>query len=458
MTTSQLHQLTRAGFASLLLALAIGLPGPALASDGQIQTLDDALERIMTERRSISEANREREARFIAQRDRQRQRLEEVRSEVEAAEQEASQLESQRNDNERALSELREQLADREGEFGELFGVARAAAADLNEQLRVSLVSAQYRGRGGPLREMAQAEALPTVDQLEHLWFTFMQEATEQGKVVRFTTPVVGVDNKPSDHGVTRIGPFTASSGGNFLALENGALRFLPRQPGGGSNRTARRLEGHNGGDVVAGIIDPSLGELLGMVVETPTLRERIDQGGGIGYTIIVVSALGMLLGLYKWIALSLTARSVRRQMRSDDVQDNNPLGRVIQAYAQHRRADIETVQLKLEDAVLKEVPKLERGLSLVKVLAAVAPLGGLLGTVIGMIVTFQAITLYGTGDPQLMAGGISQALVTTVLGLIAAIPLLLLYTFASGKSREIAQVLEEQSAGLIAERAERGI
>jgi biopolymer transport protein ExbB len=126
-------------------------------------------------------------------------------------------------------------------------------------------------------------------------------------------------------------------------------------------------------------------------------------------------------------------------------------------AYQQNKGSDIETLQLKLDDAVLKELPKLEGGLNLVKVLAAVAPLMGLLGTVIGMIVTFQAITLFGTGDPKLMAGGISQALVTTVQGLVAAIPLLLLHAFAAGASRRIAQVLEEQSAGFVAAAAERG-
>ena len=126
-----------------------------------------------------------------------------------------------------------------------------------------------------------------------------------------------------------------------------------------------------------------------------------------------------------------------------------------MQMYAGDRDADMETLQLKLDYAVIKEVPKLEGALNIVKVLAAVAPLMGLLGTVIGMIVTFQAITLFGTGDPKLMAGGISQALVTTVLGLIAAIPLLLLHAFAANASRRVSQVLEEQSAGMVAEYAE---
>jgi len=165
---------------------------------------------------------------------------------------------------------------------------------------------------------------------------------------------------------------------------------------------------------------------------------------------------LGLLIGFERIFTLTTTAGAVRRQARDPDrPRKGNPLGRVLMVYEENRDADVETLELKLDDAILKEIPKLERGLNTVKVLAGVAPLLGLLGTVTGMIITFQAITLFGTGDPKLMAGGISQALVTTVLGLVAAIPLLLLHSFAAGRARTVQQILEEQSAGLIAASAE---
>jgi biopolymer transport protein ExbB len=186
-------------------------------------------------------------------------------------------------------------------------------------------------------------------------------------------------------------------------------------------------------------------------------LRERVDQGGPVGYTIIVVSLIAMALGAYKWFSLTMTAGAVRSQVRRKKASKANPLGRVMLAYENTNSNDVETVALKLDDAILKEVPKLEGGLNLVKVVAAVAPLLGLLGTVIGMINTFQAITLFGTGDPQIMASGISTALVTTVLGLVFAIPLLLLHSFAAGASKRVTQILEEQAAGIIAEHAEGG-
>jgi biopolymer transport protein ExbB len=117
---------------------------------------------------------------------------------------------------------------------------------------------------------------------------------------------------------------------------------------------------------------------------------------------------------------------------------------------------DVETLELKLDEAILKNTPALERFLTMIKVLAVVAPLLGLLGTVTGMINTFQAITLFGTGDPKLMANGISQALVTTMEGLWVAIPLTFLHALVASRSRSIINTLEEQAAGIVAVHAEK--
>jgi biopolymer transport protein ExbB len=418
----------------------------------QPRSLEDVVRAMQQERQAVAEANREREERFRRQETNREQELNRIRNQVSEAEAEASQLEDLRNRLDRELTELRDQLAERQGEFGELFGVARAAAADLNEQLSDSLISVQFPNRGDELSEMAQSDSLPTIDQLEALWFTFLQEMTEQGNVARFEADVVRNDNASTAETVVRIGPFTAFGDQGYLVLNDNTLRYLARQPGGGAVSAARRVMDHSGPGVVRGMIDPSLGSLLGLVTQTPTLRERIDQGGAIGYAIIVVAALGILLALYRWLILSLTSMKVRRQMGKHEPNDSNPLGRIQAAYEEHKGEGLETLQLHLDDAVLKELPPLERGLNLVKVLAAVAPLMGLLGTVIGMIVTFQAITLFGTGDPKLMAGGISQALITTVLGLIAAVPLLILHAFASATSRRLGQILEEQSTSLVAD------
>ena len=431
--------------------VTFGLAPNAMA-DAQPQSIEEVLQAMQSERRTVTRANQEREDRFRREQATQEAELNRLRREVRAAEEEAERLEGLRDRLDRELEDLRSTLAERQGEFGELFGVARAAAADLNENLADSLISAQFPDRGDALSRMAQSGSLPTIEELEYLWFTMLQEASEQGKVARFQAPVIRGDNQSAQETVVRIGPFSAFTEQGFLIPRDGTLRYLVRQPAGGAVRAAREVYNFSGSGVTRGLIDPSRGTLLGMVVETPNMRERIDQGGGIGYAIIVVAIFGILLALLRWAMLSITAMRVRAQMRSSTPSSGNPLGRIMIAYEENRTEDLETLQMRLDDAVLRELPRLESGLNVVKVLAAVAPLMGLLGTVIGMIVTFQAITLFGTGDPRLMAGGISQALVTTVLGLIAAIPLLLLHAFASGTARRLGQVLEQQSISLVAE------
>ncbi|MDP6673494.1 MAG: MotA/TolQ/ExbB proton channel family protein, partial [Gammaproteobacteria bacterium] len=183
---------------------------------------------------------------------------------------------------------------------------------------------------------------------------------------------------------------------------------------------------------------------------------ERVQQGGLVGYLIIALGCIGLLIAFERMFVLGLASRKVTAQLNSDSPSQDNALGRVLSVAEGNRSADTETLELKLSEAIFKEIPALNRALLFLKIISVVAPLMGLLGTVTGMINTFQAITLYGTGDPKLMAGGISQALVTTVLGLTVAIPMVLLHTLVSGRSRRIVQVLQEQSAGIIATHAEK--
>ncbi len=431
----------------------------ALAQEAPAATLDEVLQRMRAERRNVSAENRQREQQFLAERNRQRALVQQVRQQIAEAEALSTQLEGEFNENDRRIAELTEQFEERQGEFGELFGAARTSANELKAQVERSLVSAEFPGRAEPLAEIAQTKKLPSADQLEYLWETLLQEAVEQSKVSKFNATVYTASGDSEDVTAVRIGPFTAFSGNDYLVFntDTGRLEFLARQPAiNDAQPSAQRVFNYTGDGYVRGVIDPSLGQLLSLVVDAPTWRERVDQGGNIGYAVLIALAIGLVVGFYKLVTLNLTQAAVRGQARRKKPSKGNPLGRIMLAYEANQNADSETLQLKLDDAVLKELPKLEGGLNLVKVLAAVAPLMGLLGTVTGMIQTFQAITLFGTGDPKLMAGGISEALVTTMLGLIAAIPLLLLHAFAAGASRRTAQILEEQSVGLIANRADQ--
>lgn len=449
--------------ASLSLIAGVAAAGMDFSSGGFASanaqvTLDQVLAAVRQERSDVSAENREREQRFLAQRNQQQAELTRVRNQVAAAEAESTRLEGVMEENQARIAELDAELASKQGEFQELFGAARTAAADLRTQVDASIISAQFPGRGVTLQELAQTEQLPTEDQLRDLWEIMIQQMAEQGKTATFNTQIVRANGETAEATVTRIGPFVAFSNGRYLTFNDGGnLEFLAKQPPGAITSAASRVENASGDGFVRGAIDPTLGTLLDLQVASPTLRQRIDQGRFIGKVIIAAAIFGVLLGAYKWVTLTMTAGAVRGQVRRKKASKSNPLGRVMLAYENTHSNDVETVALKLDDAILKEVPKLEGGLNLIKVLAAVAPLLGLLGTVIGMINTFQAITLFGTGDPQIMASGISEALVTTVLGLIAAIPLLLLHAFAAGASKRVTQILEEQAAGIIAEHAEGG-
>jgi biopolymer transport protein ExbB len=285
-----------------------------------------------------------------------------------------------------------------------------------------------------------------------------LNEMQETGRVVSYRAPVILGDGQQTELDVTRVGVFNLITDGKYLQYtpETGNITELARQPQQVRFvKTTADLANADSG-MVTFALDPTRGQILSLLIQEPDLRERIDQGGTVGYIIIALGAVGMLLAVWRWVALFITGTKVRAQLKKETPSTDNPLGRVLKVADDNRGVDRETLELKLGEAIYKERPALDRALPFIKIISVVAPLLGLLGTVTGMIVTFQAITLFGTGDPKLMAGGISQALVTTVLGLVVAIPTVLLHTLVSGRSRSIQQVLQEQAAGIVAERDEQ--
>jgi biopolymer transport protein ExbB len=418
----------------------------------------------MVEQGRVREAreHREREQKFAASKAEQQRLFSEARQQKRREERRSDELERIFERNEIRVADQAELLDSRLGSLKEMFGVLQQVAGDTRGQLESSVTSAQFPERGEFLIELASTlsstSRLASMEEIERLWFELQREMTESGKVVRFTTTVITVDGEELEQEVVRVGAFNIISDGKYLQFtpETGNVFELPRQPQRRFVSTTSKLFAAQPGTTVSFGVDPTRGSLLGLLVQKPNLRERIAQGGLIGYLIIALGALALLIALERLTHLGLTGRKVLGQLKSEKASDDNPLGRVLLAAEKNRGADLETLDLKMGEAILKEAPKLSRGLLFLKIIAVVAPLMGLLGTVTGMINTFQAITLFGTGDPKLMAGGISQALVTTVLGLSVAIPTVLLHAVVSGRSRRIIHVLEQQSAGIVAEHAEK--
>ncbi len=425
----------------------------------EITSLNELLLKVQEEALYDSEENRARIAKFMAEKSTQDAVLQETLANLKIQEDRAVRLEKTFDENDVKLSELEDLKAERLGAFGELFGVVRGTASEMGAQIKESIISGELQGRSQTLTDLAKSKALPSNEELEMLWYHLLEEMNAQGEVKRFNGTIVDTDGNFSEEEVVRVGPWTAfDRKGNFLGYlpDDERYRVLGRQPQARFLDLGDNIVDGDKGDIVKGAIDPSRGAILSLLIQTPGLSERIGQGGVVGYIILGLLAVGLVLSIERIFRLTITASAVNAQAKDvDNPNESNPLGRVLNAYHSNKSADVETLELKLDDAILKELPSLERGINFIKLLSSVAPLLGLLGTVTGMIVTFQAITLFGTGDPKLMAGGISQALVTTVLGLTAAIPLVLLHSVAQTRSRSIQQILDEQSAGLIAERAE---
>lgn len=424
------------------------------------QTLEELARMVEQAAREEGQINAEREAQFLADRNNQRNLLQQAQQELARQEARSDALKAEYDTNERQLAELETVLTERMGNLGELFGIVRQSAGDIQSSLDDSMVSAQFPNRGDFLAEVAQRKALPTVPELRQIWSSMVTEIAQSGKIVKFTSEVERANGEKESIPVVRVGVFNAISEDSFLDWDAGRgdnLIELARQPAGRFISMASDLHGASPGEVVDFSVDFSRGQILRAVVQTKSPIERVREDGGIvGYVIIGVGILGILLCLWKAFVLYSTGGKISRQLKSESADKANPLGRVMAVYTDNPNADIETLELKLDEAILRETAPLESGLSFIKVLYVVAPLLGLLGTVVGMIATFQMITLFGTGDPRMMAGGISTALVTTVLGLVVAIPLTLFHSALQGKAKALIQVLEEQAAGIIARLAER--
>lgn len=437
----------------------LAFPVPGVGQEAQ--TLQQLLQQVEQAASEEARIDQQRLQEFRQQRERQQQLLEEARAELRAQEQRSDQLNSEFDENERDLAELSTTLDERMGNLGELFGVVRQVAGDMRSTLNDSMVSAQFPGRTEVYAAIAESgdTDLPSVEELRTIWTGMVREIAESGNVVEFQADIINADGQiVENRDVVRVGVFNAVSDGKFLQWDSSQnlLLELPRQPAGRFQSMAADLQTASPGTVQEMAVDFTRGDILAQVVRSPTLRERVRQAGPVGAVIIAIGILGLLFAIWKGLVLMLRGNAIKRQINKSEANKNNALGRILSVYEDNPNADVETLELKLDEAILRETAPLESGLPLIKVLYVVAPLLGLLGTVVGMIQTFQQITLFGTGDPRMMAGGISMALLTTVLGLTVAIPLTVIHSILQTRSRALIQVLEEQAAGIIARIAEQ--
>ena len=431
----------------------------------QATSLGNLLDLVEQDRVAESEEYSQRVQEFEQNANRQQEILDITNDRITEQEDLQNQLSDQFEANEIIIADKREILRERRGDLNELFGTLQGVAGDFLSNFQNSLISAQFVGRAEQLEEIIE-RAGSTIEQLnisemERFWFFMHQELTESGRVVTYNGEVSLPNGDTANRSITRVGSFNAVSDGEYLRYTGaiGHLQVLPRQPDAAYLNAAADLQGASSGFTRVGI-DPTGGvggQVLANLINFPTVEEQVRNNSGIiGFIIIGVGIVGISIAFLRLLILSLVSIKVRAQLKKDKPGKNNPLGRVLLVAESNPSADTETLELKLGEAILQETPRLERMLTIIKMIATIAPLGGLLGTVTGMIQVFQQITVYGAGDPTIMAGGISQALMTTVLGITVAIPTIFMHTVVKSRADNIIHILEEQATGMIAEKAER--
>lgn len=425
-------------------------------------SMQELLDQVKQGRSQDAAENQKRVEAFSRDKANQAKLLEETRATRIAEEERSKTLETAFEENDKKIVEGEKALEERLGSLKELFGVLQAAAGEAAGQFESSLTHVQYPDRPEFTSALAQqlgtSSKLVSIEEIERFWFELQREMVESGKVTEFSAKVITGDGNELEQPVTRVGLFNAVSNGKYLTFnpETGSLSELARDPQPRYVATVGVLEAADSGFVPFGL-DVSRGQILSRLVRTATLEERVEQGGIIGYITLGLGALALVIAAWRLLVLFFSGMAIRSQAKKlDKPSKRNALGRVLQVYHNNPNADVETMELRLGEAVLRETPRFHRALMVIKIIAVAAPLLGLLGTVTGMINTFQAITLFGTGDPQVMAGGISQALVTTVQGLVVAIPAVFLFALSSGWAKRLSQVLEEQAIGMVAEHAEK--
>ncbi len=436
-----------------ILALALSLP---FAFASVANASNSLVQQATQEKAQQQQHNQQREAGFVQTAQELQAAKAELLTERNRLQKEADQLSSQFSDNENTLARLEETLRLETGSLGEMFGVVRQNAKELQSELDQSVTGVEPRAHQQSIDDVVAAKTLPSMAQLRGLWQAMSEEIRASGQVQ--TTEIQWLNGQGETQTVPalRLGSLGLISEQGYVKWDNARQQALSYQQLPSDFPTFSHIRTLVDGDVVTMKVDPSRGVLLEQLALTPTLSQRLQAGGVIGNVILVLLGVGLIIALYRGAILATLRQKIKAQLKNPEQPGNNPLGRILAVYNKEQQRSVEALELRLLEAVVDEQNHLETGLSMLKLLAALAPMLGLLGTVTGMIETFQVITQFGNGDPKVMAGGISMALVTTVEGLIAAIPLLLAHNILSAQAEAIRNILEKQGIGLVAQQAER--
>ena len=401
----------------------------------RVEKIQDLINRVEKNREELSSIDAERLEEFIKKVADRRFLLSKAKKQLADEEARNQRLEDLFEANEIKLSELETELNIKLGVLGELFGVARQMAGELQADSESAYNFSEYPERTDALNEIGKIK-VHSLENLQELWSLHLNEINSSGEVKEISANIINSSGNIEETRLVRYGPFNMVENRSFVKTDiaNNAFSVLQKQPERSLRRNFRSH--YRSDDYSVAPIDPTRGFLLSLYLDKPSTFERIAQGKLIGFIIVVIGISGLIFASYRYYSLYKYSRTISSN-------DDNDVFNKIESIS-NSTIDVEAFERECDEVLLAVNGNLSFGVNWIKFLAAVAPLLGLLGTVIGMIETFQAITVFGTGDPKQMAGGISQALVTTMLGLIFAAPLLAMYTLLSEKVSGILQEIEE--------------
>ena len=401
----------------------------------RVEKIQDLINRVEQNRAELSSMDNIRLNEFIKKVADRRFLLSKAKKQLSDEEARNKRLEDLFEANEIKLSELETELNIKLGVLGELFGVARQMAGELQADSEEAYNFTENPNREDALNEIGKIK-VHNLKNLEDLWILHLNEISSSGEIIEISANVINSDGDIEENKLVRYGPFNMVKNKSFVRTDvaNNAFTVLQKQP---DRSLRRKFRSHyRSDDYAVAPIDPTRGFLLSLYLDKPSTFERIAQGKLIGFIIVLIGLSGLIFAAYRYYSLYVYSKTISSKEEADIFNKIQNIS--------DKSKDIDTFERECDEVLLTVNGNLSWGVNWIKFLAAVAPLLGLLGTVIGMIETFQAITVFGTGDPKQMAGGISQALVTTMLGLIFAAPLLAMYTLLSEKVSEILQEIEE--------------
>ena len=328
--------------------------------------------------------------------------------------------------------------------------------------------SAQRPERLESLRSFVDPHRVFRLEDLETLLTLSFEDMAASRDKIAYTGKMVDRSGNETSGEIIRLGHLPALYRVNdrvgYLTLSpaSGRLIMSPRP----SFWVRQNLEDYFQGETEAVYTDISGGAAIQQLAHRVGFMAQLRSGGILVVPILLVGVVALVLTIERLIFLGKVRHNTDALMtrvtelvgegdidgaiKATHPHRKRPTGRVLMAGLEHRRDPSEVIESALSETMLRETPRLERFQSALKVCAAVAPLLGLLGTVTGMINTFQVITTHGTGDPRLMAGGISEAMVTTQVGLAVAIPVMIVAAFLGRRARNLSHDMEEKGLALM--------